>query len=356
MKYFSLGPVEMFPYTLEVAKKQVPYFRTPEFSEIMLDSEKRMKRVMNAPQDSKVIFLTASGTAAMEATIINCFTKEDKLLIINGGIFGKRFVDICCAFSIPYESVDLKFGEVLTEHHLEKFENSGFTALVVNIHETSTGQLYDKRMLSAFCERNNMYFIVDAISSFLADEYDVEKYHIDATILSSQKGLSIGPGMSFVVLSDRLYNQKVVNINPPTLYFDFKDYVKNQLRGQTPYTPAVRVALELNDMLVHLEEQGMENRLNYVKEVVDDFRIKLRDVDDISIPDYPISYASTPLLFDKLNGDEVYSIMKNKYGVCLTPCGGDLKGKMVRVGHIGNHTLEENDLLILTLKKALAEA
>ena len=217
MKYFSLGPVEMFPYTLEVAKKQVPYFRTPEFSEIMLDSEKRMKRVMNAPQDSKVIFLTASGTAAMEATIINCFTKEDKLLIINGGIFGKRFVDICCAFSIPYESVDLKFGEALTEHHLEKFENSGFTALVVNIHETSTGQLYDKRMLSAFCERNNMYFIVDAISSFLADEYDVEKYHIDATILSSQKGLSIGPGMSFVVLSDRLYNQKVVNINAPTL-------------------------------------------------------------------------------------------------------------------------------------------
>lgn len=355
MKYFSLGPVEMYQHTLDVAKMQIPYFRTPEFSEVMLESEKMLKKTMNAPEDSKVIFLTASGTAAMEATVFNCFDNNDKLLIINGGIFGKRFVDICEAYKLNYESIDLKFGEILTEECLSVYENKGFTALLVNIHETSTGQLYSKKMLSDFCKRNDMYFIVDAISSFMADEYDVEKYGIDATILSSQKGLALGPGMSFVVLSDRIYKNKVEKINPVSLYFNFKDYVVNLLRGQTPYTPAVRVALELNDMLKHILDEGMDNRIRKVKNIVDDFRNKLINVEGVYLPNYPLSNASTPILFSNLNGDTVYNIMKNKYGVVLTPCGGELKGKMIRMAHIGNHTIEENDIVIDVLAKALRE-
>lgn len=356
MKWFTLGPVEMFPFTLEVSKQQIPYFRTPEFSSIMLDSERRLKRVLNAPKEDKVVFLTASGTAAMEATVFNCFTKEDKLLIINGGIFGKRFVDICNAFLYDYESIDLEFGEVLSNKHLEKFSGMGFSALVVNIHETSTGQLYDIEMLSDFCKKNGMYLIVDAISSVMADYYDINRYSIDATILSSQKGLSLGPGMSFVILSERIWNEKVSNNTPPSLYFDFKDYVENQKRGQTPYTPAVRVALELNDMLIHIEEEGIDSRLKKVNELVHDFREKLLEVQDVHLPEYPLSNASTPILFDNNNADIVYQIMKEKYNVVLTPCGGDLKHIMVRMGHIGHHTLEDNDLVIRVLTKALQEA
>lgn len=356
MKCFALGPVEMFPFTLEVSKQQIPYFRTPEFSAVMLDSEKRFKRVLNAREDDKVIFLTASGTAAMEATVFNCFTQEDKLLIINGGIFGKRFVEICEAFSYNFESVDLKFGEILTEKHLEEYEGMNFSALLVNIHETSTGQLYNIQLLSDFCKRNKMYFVVDAISSVFADEYNIDRYEIDATILSSQKGLAIGPGMSFVLLSESLWREKVSKNNPPSLYFDFKDYVENQKRGQTPYTPAVRVALELNDMLVHIEEEGIEHRIAHVETIASDFREKIKSVEGVHIPEYPLSNASTPILFDNFNADMVYEIMKNKYGIVLTPCGGDLKHIMVRMGHIGNHTLEENDLVIDVLKRALLEA
>ena len=355
MKCFALGPVEMFPHTFEISKQQIPYFRTPEFSATMLDSEKRLKRVFNAPENDKVIFLTASGTAAMEASVFNCFTKEDKLLIINGGIFGRRFVEICKAFSYEYESIDLSFGEVLSENHLEKYEGKGFTALLVNIHETSTGQLYNTKMLSDFCKRNKMYFVVDAISSVFADEYDITKYGIDVTILSSQKGLAIGPGMSFVLLSEAIWENKVSKNTPPSLYFDFKDYVENQKRGQTPYTPAVRVALELNDMLKHIEAEGIDHRLEHVDTVVKDFRNKLQNVEGVHFPEYPLSNASTPILFDRLNADKVYEVMKNKYEVVLTPCGGDLKHVMVRMGHIGNHTIEENDLVIDVLKKALLE-
>ena len=84
-------------------------------------------------------------------------------------------------------------------NHLNQYENKDYTMLFVNLHETHTGQLYDIKMLSEFCKRNNLLFVVDAISAFLADEYDMDKYGIDLTIISSQKGLCLSPGMSFCV-------------------------------------------------------------------------------------------------------------------------------------------------------------
>lgn len=358
MKFFSLGPVQMFPYTLEVAKNQVPYFRTAEFSEIMLESEKLLKECLRADKDSQVIFLTASGTAAMEATIFNIFTKEDRLLVIDGGIFGHRFVKICETYKIPYRAVSLKYGECLTSEMLDPYKNDYFTGLLVNIHETSTGQLYDIKMLSDFCKRKDMYFIVDAISSFLADEYNVKKYDIDATILSSQKGLALGPGMSFVVLSRRIVEERVIKSTPLSLYFNFNEYIENQIRGQTPYTPAVRIALELNNMLRHIvyDEGGIEKRLHNLWANVKAFRKQLSNY-NVTIPSYPISYASTPLLFDKtkFSADNIYTKLRYEYNITLTPCGGDLKKTMVRVGHIGYHPWKDYEQLLNALNNIIGK-
>lgn len=353
MKLFALGPVAMFPHTLEIASKQIPYFRTSEFSEIMLGSEQMLKQVTGAEPDAKVVFLTASGTGAMEATVFNCFNENDKLLVINGGIFGKRFVEICEAHNILHESINLKYGEVLSSSHFQKYSNKGFTGLLVNIHETSTGQLYNIELISKFCKENNLYLVVDAISSFMADPYDMQKYGIDVTILSTQKGLAVGPGMSLVILSNRIYEEKVKHIKSKILYFCFKEHIENQKRGQTPYTPAVRVAIEMNDMLKHIIKDGLENRLRTIKEVADDFRDKIK-MTELKLPDFPISNAATPIIFPDNNAFSVYEILKNDFDTVLTPCGGDLKNIQVRVGHIGNHYIEENDKLIADLKKAIS--
>lgn len=357
MKFFSLGPVQMFPHTLKVAAEQVPYFRTKEFSEIMLESEQLLIKCQHAPSDSKVIFLTASGTAAMEAAVFNIFDANDRLLVIDGGIFGHRFVQICEAYGIPHDVLSLKFGESLTPDTLAPFENGNYTGLLVNIHETSTGQLYDIKMLSDFCRRKNLYFIVDAISSFLADEYDMEKYGVDATILSSQKGLALAPGMSFVTLSKRLLDERISKNHPLSLYFNFNEYIENQKRGQTPYTPAVRVAYELNDMLRHIvyDEGGIENRISGVKADVDKFRARLGSFSDIEIPKYRISYAATPLLFDGVvrSADTVYNQLRYEHDITLTPCGGNLKNIMVRVGHIGYHPWSDYEQLLGALEIVL---
>lgn len=358
MKFFSLGPVEMFPFTLEIAGKQIPYFRTNEFSDIMIESEALMKKCIYAPEDSKAVFLTASGTAAMEATVFNIFNEKDKLLVIDGGAFGHRFVEICEAYKIPHDVITLKFGEPLSQSHLDSVRANSYSGLLVNIHETSTGQLYDIEMLSDFCKEKNMYFIVDAISSFLADEYNAGKYSVDATIISSQKGLALGPGMSFVILSNRIIEEKISKNVPVSLYFNFNDYLENQKRGQTPYTPAVRVAYELHNMLKHIiyEEGGIENRLSQFRADVESFRKRLSDY-NVDIPNYPISYASTPLLFNNYekSADEVYNTLRYEHDITLTPCGGDLKKIMVRVGHIGYHPPTDYDMLLKALETVIGK-
>lgn len=354
MKLFTLGPVEMFPFTKLIDEKKIPYFRTDEFSSLMLESESLLKKLVGTDGSSKVIFLTASGTAAMEATVINCFNGTDRLLIVDGGTFGHRFTMICDSYHIPYDRIALSYGEVLTEEKLNQFRNISYSALLINIDETSTCQLYNIQLVSNFCKERNLYLIVDAISSFLADEYKMDKFGIDATILSSQKGLALAPGMSFVILNERLYGKRIKDQKISSLYFDFNTYIENQQRGQPPYTSAVRIALELNDMLRHIDQEGINHRIDTVANIAKDFRNRAKKI-GLRIPVFPLSNAGTPLIFPQGNAKYVYSYLVKNYDIFLTPCGGDLKDISLRVAHIGYHTQEENSLLITAIKSAIED-
>ncbi len=157
MRLFTVGPVMMYPEILEKSGEQLPYFRTSEFSEMMLESESMVKELMGAAKDSKVAFLTASGTGAMEASVAGFFTSDDRLLVIAGGGFGKRFSEICDVRGIEHDDVVLPFGKRLEASDLEPFEGREYAGMLVNIDETSTGQLYDVRILSEFCRRKGMY-------------------------------------------------------------------------------------------------------------------------------------------------------------------------------------------------------
>ena len=108
MVNFTVGPVQMDKETRKIGMNQIPYFRTPEFSEIMKENEDLLCEFFGAPENSRVVFLTGSGTASMEATVMNCFTKEDKVLVVNGGSFGHRLVELCIIHEIPYTEIKLE--------------------------------------------------------------------------------------------------------------------------------------------------------------------------------------------------------------------------------------------------------
>ncbi|HJJ48597.1 MAG TPA: aminotransferase class V-fold PLP-dependent enzyme [Methanocorpusculum sp.] len=352
MKLFTIGPVQMYPEILDEKGVQVPYFRTNEFSRVVFETEKMLKELVGTAASSNIIFLTASGTAAMESTVINLFTASDKILVVNGGTFGQRFCDICKCHKIPFEEIKLAFGEVLIEKHLQMYDGKGFTGFLVNLDETSTGQLYSIDLISAFCKKNGLCLVVDAISTFLCDPYEMDKYGIDATILSSQKGLCLSPGISFVILNEKTVNERVRCNSPQTLYFNFNEYLVNITRGQTPFTPAVSIIYELHAMMKKILLFGLENWLAEIGVRAEYFRQNILNA-GLNIPDYPLSNAVTPVIFNQPVAEEVFHYLKDKKEIMVNPSGGEIGKKMFRVSHVGCLTLDDYDYLIDSISEAV---
>lgn len=348
MLNFAVGPVMIDPEILNIGSNQIPYFRTDHFSNIMLENEALMKKIINATYSDRVIFLTGSGTAAMEAAVINTFTKKDKLLIVNGGTFGARFKKICDIYGIKSQEIYLKFGEQLQEEHFKPFEDKGFTGLLINIHETSSGILYNIELVKEFCKRNSLFLVVDAISSFLADPYDIQG--INVTILSSQKALALPPGMSFLVV-DEIAQERILNNHVHSLYFDLKEYLLDGKRGQTPFTPAVSLLLQLRKRLENIDQLGVDNIINKVADIANDFRTRISGLPlEIAIPTHVLSNALTPLKpLGKMEAIEIFNFLKDNYNIFVCPNGGSLSKTIFRVGHIGALSKTDNDILLRAL-------
>ena len=343
-KLFTIGPVQMYDHTLEQKSKQIQYFRTVEFSEMMNSINFRLGRVIGAEENSKYIHLTSSGTGAMEATVINCFNECDRLLVVVGGSFGKRFSDICTIHNIPHDDIILSEGEELSYKHLLPYENGHYTGFLVNLHETSTGQLYDINVIRNFCTSNGLILIIDAMTTFLCDKFNMKEYAADAVIISSQKGLSLSPGISIVVLNERII-ERVMNNNPRALYFGFKDYIHNMERGQTPFTPAIGILEELSNQLTFIESEGIDNYLNEINIKATYFRNKISSI-PAHYPSYSLSNAITPVVFEIPIATEMFKILKDEYKMIINPSSGDFSDYQIRISHIGNIQLSDYDELL----------
>ena len=349
MLNFTVGPVMSSETVRGIGAEQVPYFRTPEFSEIMLENERLVKLFIKAEKDARVVFITGSSTSSMEATVMDVLSPDDKVLVIDGGSIGHRFVQMLELHHIPHSIIKMEFGHNIKKEQLIEFEGKGYTAFLVNIDETSTGVLYDKKLISDFCRRNNMLFVVDAISSFLADDFDMADLGVDVVIAGSQKALACPPGISLIVLSKRA--QERVEEHPmKCMYLSLKEALKNGERGQTPWTPAVGILRQINARLREIESAGgVENETSKVATIATDFRKRIKDM-PFEIVSESLSNCVTPLHPTTTSAYDIFTILKNEYNIWVCPNGGELQDKVFRVGHIGALTIEDNIKLVDALK------
>lgn len=349
MLNFTVGPVMSDEEVRKIGGEQVPYFRTPEFSAVMLENEKLMKKFAKAGEDARVVFITGSGTASMEAAVMNVFDETDKVLVVNGGSFGHRFVELCQIHDVPYEEITLETGKALTKEQLDAYDGKGFTGFLVNVHETSTGVHYDIKMISEFCKKNGIFLVVDAISSFLADEFDMAELGVQVMITGSQKALACPPGVSVIVLSGEAV-QRVESRNVKCMYLNLKSALKNGERGQTPFTPAVGTLRQINARLKEIEAAGgVESETQKIAALAQDFREKIKDL-PFEIVSNSMSNAVTPLHPLNVSAYQVFTTLKDEYGIWVCPNGGELADKIFRVGHIGALTKEDNTTLVNALR------
>ena len=340
---FAVGPVTSPDIVLEIGKQSTPYFRTAEFSSVMIDNERMMLQLLYAPEGSRCVFLTASGTGAMESCVMNILCRDDKVIIVNGGSFGQRFVDLCRMHEIRFTEVQCEFGHQIVSDQLDGLEDH--TALLVNMHETSSGLLYDMPMIADYCKRNGILLIVDAISSFIADPLNMEALDAAAVITSSQKALAIQPGISAVALSPEAL-RRVDESNDTCMYLSLKHALKDGLRGQTPFTPAVTILLQIHARLKDITENGgVEGEQVKIRGIAEEFRNGISDLPLLTIPECP-SNALTALHPISKNARVIVDVLYNDYGIWACPNGGDKENEVFRIGHIGNITHKDNKILI----------
>lgn len=367
MLNFTVGPVQMDSETLAIAGRQIPYFRTAEFSALMKENESIILRLADAEAGARCVFLTGSGTSAMEAAVMNFLNRDDKALVVNGGSFGARFVQLCAGLDVPFTEIKLDYGKVLSEDMLSQYENKGYTAMLLQLCETSTGILYDMNMVGEFCRRNRIFLIADAISGFLADDVSMTRHNINVLLTGSQKALSLPPGLSFLMVDEAAIARATQN-DVHSVYFNLVRYLADGKRGQTPFTPAVLTLIMLNDKLHRIMQSGgYKGQQHIISSRAAYFRDAIKGLPLIMFT--PLEHSSncvTALVIDGGNDNKhlsplltayrLFEVLKDEYGIWVCPNGGELRDKVFRVGHIGAIKTEQIDTLVEALKVILGQS
>lgn len=299
------------------------------------------------------MFPTCSGTGAMEAVVMGTLDPaRDRAIVVDGGSFGHRFRRMLDMHGVPAVAVELEPGTPLTRADLDAVDAKGCTAFLVNLGETSQGVLYDAGLIGDFCRERGLFLIVDGISSFLADPFDMAGMGADVLIADAQKALACPPGVAPLVLSPRAVG-RVGRVAQKCMYFDLRELLGNQLRGQTPFTPAVTTLLQINRRLRDIElSGGADAAVSACAKVAADFRGRLAASRlpfsmRLSSPSNAVTFVECPR---SISAKAVFSLLKDEYGIWVCPNGGARADEAFRVGHIGEHSLSDNALLVAALR------
>lgn len=348
MLNFTVGPVMSLPEVIEVANHSAPYFRTPEFSKVMLENEKLMLKFLHAPEGSHVVFLTTSGTGAMESCVMNILNEQDKVIVIDGGSFGHRFVELVELHKLKHTVIKCEFGHQVKQEQLDSLERQGYSALLVNMDETSSGVLYNMKLLSNFCKKNNILLIVDAISAFITDKIDMEQLRAAAIITGSQKALAVQPGVAVIALSPEAL-KRVSDNEEKCMYLSLKEALKNMERGQTPFTPAVTTLLQINARLKGIDAAGgVEAEREKINEITKAFRSQITKMPFEFVVKDPKdrSNAVTAIHPMTCGAKKIIQVLKDEYQIWGCPNGGEKADEVFRIGHIGHITRDDIDTLM----------
>ena len=320
---------------MKIGSQPFMYMRTEEFSKINKESEQILLDLIHCTGGRTIIY-TGSGTGAMSAVVENYCTTKQKAFVIDGGSFGHRWFSLCEYYEVPVYDFKVPFAKDIDYAELEKkVAEEKPDVFLCQHHETSTGQLFDLRKISEICHKHDVSLVVDVISSFLAEELNMDDLDIDICITSTQKGLNIPPGLSVLFFNKKLDGYK---FNHKGYYWDFDDNFSNLKRGQTPFSPATITFLQLNARLKQIEAEGGERKnIEAVHHRALFFRELCRKY-GWTVPAETPSYAVTGFQTSDDESRRVFKGLIEKYDTYIMP--GSKPG-FYRVSHMGLQTDEE---------------
>lgn len=194
--------------------------------------------------------------------------------------------------------------------------------------------------------------MVDAVSAFLAEPLNLSELGIDIMLTGSQKALAVPPGVSVLVMNKRAVD-RAYNLDVRSMYFNLADALKNGERGQTPFTPAVGILLQIHRRLEELCKVGAIAENKRIADLAADFRKKVKDLPFRMFSPSPSNAVTAMTMENGKSAYALFELLESDYGMWICPNGGNLKDKIFRVGHLGALTFEDNDRLVEAMKQAL---
>jgi aspartate aminotransferase-like enzyme len=347
------GPTPVPESVREAESRPMIDHRGPEFAQLIRRVTARLQAFYQTAND--VLILTASGTGALEAAIVNTLSPGDRVLAVTIGVFGDRFASIARAFGA--DVTELRFPEgqaaepLVLQQTLER--SVPFKVVLVTHNETSTGVTNDLAALARVVKSTPALLLIDAISSLGSIELRTDEWGCDVVLSSSQKGWMVPPGLAFVSVSPAAW-QAYQSARMPRFYWDLGSAKRYLERGQTPATPAVSLFNALDAALELLGQEGREAIVARHHRCAERVRtgIQALGLDLFADPHHVSDTVTAVAVPADLDVARLLSELRAS-GVVLSGGQGKLAGKIFRIGHLG--WIEEGDVdeILAALARAL---
>jgi len=329
------GPSPVPEETLLELAKPVTFHRSSQFRELFAEVSEDLKYVFRTK--SPVLTLTSSGTGAMEAAVANALPPGSKAICLISGRWGERWKNLCKTFGIEAINVTVPYGQAIKPDQLQKAlaDHPDARAVFATLSETATGVANDIEAFGKLVKPTDKLLIVDTISGLGVIPCETDAWGIDINVTGSQKALMLPPGLAFLSVSDKAWKAIEANTAKRVFYFDLIKY-RDQLKGNdTPYTPANTLIRALRVSLKKIREEGIENVWARHARIAAAARAGIkamglelfaeRPADGLTVAKMPAGLESSPLIKQ----------MEKQYGLRMADGQDTLKGKIIRLAHMG---------------------
>ena len=336
IKQYLLSPGPT-PIPNEVAlamSETMIHHRTPQFNQVFEEARQGLKTLFGTSGD--VLMLASSGTGAMEAAVSNLFSPGDKVLIVNGGKFGERWSNIANAFGLESIEIKVEWGQAVKVDEVAKQLklHPDIHGVMIQASETSTTVLHPVKEIAKLT-KNGPLFLVDGVTAVGVLPVPLDEWGIDALVTGSQKALMLPPGLGFIALSERAW-QKTKKAKLPRFYFDLNLERKNQAKGSGAFTPAVSLIFGLRASLSMMAREGFDRVYARHARMARATRAAATAMGlKLLAPDSPSPAATGIFLPPGIDADRVLDYLRDRMGVTLAEGQDQLKGKVIRIAHVG---------------------
>lgn len=338
------GPTPLPPEVCEAQAKPIIHHRTPQFQAILKEVGEGLKYIFQTTGD--VFILASSGTGAMEAAVVNLLSAGDTALTVQGGKFGERWTELCKAYGINTEVIDVEWGKAVSPQEIEKKlkANPKIKAVFTTLCETSTGVANDIEAIGKIIKNFDCVLVVDAISGLGAIDLKTDDWGVDVCVSGSQKGLMLPPGLAFISVSKKAWEKQAIS-KSPKYYFDLKKAKKAWESTDTPFTPAISLVIALAAAIKIIRQDGLVNIFARHKKMADATRAAVKALGlELFAPTAASDVVTSVKVPQGLDGEKLVKTMRDTYGVTIAGGQAELKGKVFRFAHMG--FIEEFDIIV----------